>query len=342
MKRTFLLLVLLLVFTASLRAQHPSSSETKPLLRERIAVRLPRFSGYVQTGYQWSDEESTFFLKRIRLSMTGDIMPKVDYKIQIEFAKPQIVDAFIQYKPLQELKIKLGQYKVPFSIENTGYAPSDQELIETPLVLRYLLGSDELLNGATASGRDIGATLWGGFFKRDGYSIVNYDISVFNGAGINCRDDNKSKDVVTRLTLKPVNGLLISGSYYWGEYGASYLKRERYAAGACYDRGAVVVRGEWIGGTTGLSSGTNLDSSGWYVLAGWRAPHALMPAVRMESFTADNTRTAATRQTNYTAGLKWAPVEYFRCQLNYTYEDYGAAYDLSHRHVVAVMVTGKF
>ncbi len=311
--------------------------ETETSTWSKIAARLPKFSGYVQAGYQYSDNASTFFLKRVRLSLAGDIAPKLDYKIQFEFCTPRLVDAFIQYKPFNQLNIKVGQYKVPFSIENTDYIPTKLEFIEYPIVLQKLMGFSDVC-GISATGRDLGATLYGGFFKRDGYSIVNYDLGVFDGAGINTKDNNKTKDIAARLMIKPVRGLTISGSYYWGEYGASYFRRERYAAGICYDRVAVVVRSEWIGGRTGSADGT-LDSDGWYAMVGWRASDKWMPVARFEQFTLDTARRSASRQNNYTVGLLWAPVKYLRCQLNYTYEDYAAS---SARNVVAVMFTGMF
>ena len=123
--------------------------------------------------------------------------------------------------------------------------------------------------------------------------------------------------------------------YYWGEYGADYLKRVRYGAGACYDRGPVVVRGEYICGTTG-----DLDSEGWYAVAGWRVTKTLLPAVRYDTFL-ENTARSSSRQTNYTAGVVWQPVKYLRCQLNYTYEDY-ASRAAANRNVVSLMLSGIF
>jgi len=313
--------------------------ETETSAWQKIAARLPKFSGYVQAGYQYSDQASTFFLKRVRLSLTGDIVPKLDYRIQFEFCKPQLVDAFIQYRPFNSLNIKLGQYKVPFSIENTDYSPAKFEFIDYPLVLQRLMGFSDIC-GISASGRELGAMLYGGFFKRDGYNVLNYDFGVFNGEGINTRDKNKSKDIAARITVKPVAGLQISGSYYWGEYGASCLKRERYAVGACYDRGPVVVRGEWMGGVTGVPDALrDLDSDGWYVMAGYRVRPNLAPLVRFENFTRDTSDRSANRQNNYTAGLLWVPVKHLRCQLNYTYEDYAASPDCN---VLSVMFTGMF
>ena len=45
---------------------------------DRILSRLPRISGYLQLGYEWSDDASTFFVKRARVDFQGDISPKID------------------------------------------------------------------------------------------------------------------------------------------------------------------------------------------------------------------------------------------------------------------------
>ena len=322
--------------------------ERKSSTWDKIAAHLPRVSGYIQLRYQWDDaNESSFSVRRARLDFKGDIAPKLDYRLQVEFAsKVQIVDAFIQYKPFRQLNLKAGQYKVPFSIENTEYVPLKFEFIEYPMALRKLMGFSEVIGGETlsATGRDMGLTLYGGFGKRDGRNLISYDLGVFNGSGINTADNNRSKDVVGRLSVHPAKGLTISGSYYWGEYGKAYLQRQRYAAGICYDHGPVVVRSEWVGGTTGIAATDNapanhLHSDGWYAMLGWRALRSLMPVARYESFYADSDRRASTRQTNYTAGLLWQPLKQLRCQLNYTYEDYAAA---KHKNVVSVMLTGIF
>lgn len=320
--------------------------------------RIPRISGYVQAGYEWSDESSSFFIKRVRLDLRGDIARKLDYRVQLEFASsPKIVDAYLHYKPFRQLNFKLGEYKIPFTIENTDYVPLKFELIEYPLALQRLMGFAEPIGGRYVggamqggetlkdTGRDMGLTLHGSFFPCGERALLSYDVGVFNGAGINLRDNNRSKDVVARLTLRPVRGLTLSGSWYGGEYGADCLERQRVSAGVCYDRGRGVVRGEWIGGRTGYAAteeyaaGT-FDSSGWYVLGGVRLTPTLMPVVRYDTLLPD-TASADSRQTNWTAGILWHPVRPLRCQLNYTYEHY-AAPGMTDRNVVAVMLTGIF
>lgn len=172
---------------------------------EKILAALPKISGYVQTGYTWSERSSTFFIKRVRLNLSGALAERLDYRIQIEFCSPKIVDAYLRYRPFEALNIQLGEYKLPFSIENTEYVPLKYEFIEYPLSLRRLMGFDDLC-GLSATGRDMGAMLYGGFFKRGDYSILNYNVGVFNGEGLNVKDLNRAKDVVARLTLKPFAG----------------------------------------------------------------------------------------------------------------------------------------
>ena len=219
MKPIIILLLSLLPFGAFAGEPAPASAAGEPTVAElsaqlealkartstwdKIAARLPRISGYVQTGYEWSETSSTFFIKRVRLNLAGDIAEKLDYRVQIEFCGPKIVDAYIRYRPFEQLNFQLGEYKLPFAIENTDYVPLKYEFIEYPLSLRRLMGFNDVC-GLSATGRDMGAMLYGGFFNRKGYSVLGYNFGVFNGEGLNVKDKNKSKDLVARLTLRPV------------------------------------------------------------------------------------------------------------------------------------------
>lgn len=305
---------------------------------ERILERMPRISGYLQLGYDWDDAgTSTFQVKRVRLTLDGDILPKLDYRVQVELAKPQIVDAYLRYKPFDALNFQLGEYKIPFGIENTQYGPLNAELIDCPVVLQRLMGFSEQVLDETIrnTGRDMGLQVYGSFWKKEGYSILDYNLGVFNGEGINTADRNKSKDLFARVMLHPIEGLTLSGSYYRGEFGPDCIRRNRYSAGAAYDRNLFSIRAEWIGGRT-----SELDSDGWYALVGWRATRTLMPVVRYELFREDTSRRES-HQQGYSAGLVWHPVKSLRCQLNYRYEDYRSSL-IANRNVVQVLLTGMF
>lgn len=358
MKRLFLLLAMAAGFlpvTQSVAQSYDSIPDPAALAAEietlksrqstfdKILSHLPRLSGYIQLGYEWSEGASDFFVKRARVDFQGDISPKIDYRLQLEFASPKIVDIYLRFKPLQALNVQVGQFKVPFSIENTHYVPLKFEFIEYSMAVCRLMGFNDVC-GVNATGRDLGAQLYGGFIERDGYSVLNYNFGVFNGEGINAKDKNKSKDVVARLTIQPLRALTLAGYYYWGEVGETYNERSRYGGGLCYDDGRWIARGEYIAGTTGfVSENTSVygtfDSDGYYVMAGCWATPEWLPAVRFEQFN-EVSGLSASRQTNYTAGVTYQPFKQLRCQLNYTYEQYGGANP--DRNVVAMMLTGIF
>lgn len=168
MKPILLLLLSLLPFGAFAGEPVPAPAAGEPTAAElsagiealkarasawdKILARLPKISGYVQTGYEWSETSSTFFIKRVRLNLAGDIAEKLDYRVQIEFCGPKIVDAYIRYRPFEQLNFQLGEYKLPFSIENTDYVPLKYEFIEYPLPLRRLMGFNDVCGlSATAA-----------------------------------------------------------------------------------------------------------------------------------------------------------------------------------------------
>lgn len=309
--------------------------EKKSTTWDKITKALPKISGYAQIRYDYNDGDgsSTFQLRRVRLTFDGNISPKLDYKLQLELTStPKIVDAYFSYKPLTGLKLRVGQYKVPFSIENTEYGPTKLELIDYPMAISYLVGNSESASAKDkANGRDIGIKLYGDFFDK----VLSYDLGVFNGAGINCKDNNKSKDVVGRIMVRPIDGLTISGSYLWSEGGANYITRNRWAAGVCYDKGAVMARSEWIGGKT-----DDIKSDGMYVTAGYRFCKDFMVIARYEQFCFNDADRSAMTQENYTAGVAWQPIKHFKLQLNYVYEDY--IQGKGHNNVVQVQAAAMF
>lgn len=107
--------------------------------------------------------------------------------------------------------------------------PLKYEFIEYSMAVCRLMGFTDVC-GVNATGRDLGAQLYGGLIDRDGYNILNYNVGVFNGEGINIKDKNKSKDVVARLMVQPLRALSFAGYYYWGEVGADYADARATAA----------------------------------------------------------------------------------------------------------------
>lgn len=298
---------------ATARAQSTTAEKVKS-----FADKHMKLSGYLQAGFSWDDNAgSTFYLRRARVSLSGDFaQEKFDYRLQIDMAgSPKICDLYIRYKPMNELNVQLGQYKLPFSLENELYGPTKFEFIEYSYLTMHLVRNEKTFDGIKATGRDMGLQLYGGFIERDGYNIINYNVGVFNGSGINDKDNNRSKDVVARVIVKPIKGLSISGSYMYSETnygGAEYMKAPRWSVGAIYD-----VR-HWIARTEFAQAdfGGNMTNA-FYALAGYHFEKPWSVVARYE-FINDELHTLD--QQRVTLGGVYKPFKFLRLQLNASYE----------------------
>ena len=310
-------------------------------------------SGFIQTSYnlEVSDsqiENSTFRIRRARVSFAGNIFSLekwgvADYRLQVDFASsPQIVDAWVRYRPFNALGVQLGQFKLPLSIETSEYAPLQLEFIDYSLVIQRLVRmSSNDVTGISSTGRDCGAQLYGGLFEREGFNILNYNIAVFNGNGINKADNNHSKDFVGRVMVNPIRDVTIAGYYQYGEGNfdeSKYVNYQRYGGGAAYEGRHAFARAEYIAGVTG-----SLSSEGAYASAGWKFHTAKAGngsvGARFDYFDEDVHTSAC--EFNYTIGATYQPLKYLRLQLNYVLKHYPHQ-DKALTNLLSVQVAGIF
>ena len=281
---------------------------------------LPSISGHMSLRYQYEDvsDKNSFDVRRVRLALHGAPTSFIDYRLQLELAStPKILDAYVRFKIRDWANFQIGQFKVPLSLENP-YSPLKMEAIDNAQVITNLTGVDDIA-GVKASGRDIGIAFYGSALKRDDFSVIEYSLGVFNGAGINRTDDNDSKDFAARLNVNPLSALTFSASCYLGyanrttETGESYgMGRKRYGAGVRWDDRLLLVRAEYLYGKTGA-----LESDGWYAIVGYWVTPKVEPVVRYETFRRDRTESRSS-QTNYMVGVDYWPWDFLRFQFNYT------------------------
>lgn len=333
----FMLLVATLMTCSVAMAQDDETSvrelEARVLKLEEKWSWMPKISGSVQLRYQFETlgAVNAFDVRRARLDFKGNIASKVDYRLQLEFASsPKILDAYVRYMPVKGFGVQFGQAKFPFTLENP-YSPLKLETIDNAMGVSYMSGFSDLA-GIKANGRDIGLSILGDLFK----GVVNYQVGVYNGAGINKSDENKHKDFVARLNINPFKHLTLSGSVYLGKTGeqTALTDRNRYAVGARFDNKALVLRSEYIWGTTGAQ-----ESAGVYALAGYWVTKKIMPVVRYDYFN-KSVGAPDAAQTNYLVGIDYWPIKNLRLQLNYTYQHLPALGNDSGK--LALQVCGVF
>ena len=310
--------------------------------------RMPKISGFVQGMYQANldesgklmdgDKSSTFRMRRVRMSVEGNLAKGLTYKIQGDFTrKPMLVDAYVKYKACNAFAIQVGQFKTPFSIESP-INPVNLEIFDYGEAIQKLVGYSDVC-GVGSLGRDLGIMATGSLFPTEmqngqKFDLVDYSLGVFNGNGANEKDNNNRKDLVGRLNVHPgLKELTLSGSYYYGKYNKDDVYhgiRNRWSAGAQYNDGKLVLRGEYISGQTGFQSYQPehlgyFNSNGYYAQAGYYfdlgkdKSQKLMPVLRYEHFAPGDKNGVVSGTTDYyTVGINYWPLKSVNFKLDYS------------------------
>ena len=341
-----------------------ADKESREKKEHKGGFEMPKISGFVQGMYQADLDEAgtltgnTLRMRRVRLSVDGTLFKGLTYKIQGDFSRsPMLVDAYVKYKPCNEFAIQIGQFKTPFSIESP-INPVNLEIFDYGEAIQGLVGYKDVC-GVGSLGRDLGIMATGSLFPVKGeegikYHVVNYALGVFNGNGANQLDNNNRKDIVGRLEVHPgLKALTLSGSLYFGKYTKDdnvNCTRNRWAAGAQYNDGKLVIRGEYISGTTGFMAdvigeeGQITDiielptkSEGYYAVAGYNfrlgkeGKQTLMPVLRYEHF--DKNGLSGTEW--YTVGINYWPLKSLNFKFDYSLIMTGS--DIDGHRVVGIL-----
>jgi hypothetical protein len=122
-----------------------------------------------------------------------------------------LVEAYLDYTLPGHLVVRVGQQRVPFTL-NSGTAGPSMPVPEYNQVVRYTVQR-------VSAFRDIGATISG----RTG--PLEYSAGIFNGAGINVVSDNDStKDYAMRVSYALLPGVQLGVSGWTGHTGALFVR----------------------------------------------------------------------------------------------------------------------
>ena len=220
------------------------------------AQTAPKIGGYAITTLKTSDVEGAnggeaFSVRLIRFYVTGKITPDFDYKFQAPLnGTPHMRDYYLEWVNYPQFRVKVGQFKRPFTYENP-YNPLDLGLGDYSLGVRSLAAiAADRCGAATAGGRDQGVQIQGDLLPlgEDGHRLLHYQIGVFNGNGINAADNNADKDLIGTLQLQPFKGLSVGAFGWLGNWksGDVTVERNRWSVGAKYDKDNWTARAEFI------------------------------------------------------------------------------------------------
>ena len=204
--------------------------------QKKQTIELPswlsnvKLSGYGMTQYQYSGqknaESNSFNIRMARISLEGRIAGDFYWKTQIQLngntsnlgSSPRMVDLFAEWQKYEYFKVKIGQFKNPFTFENPIH-PIEQGFMGYSQNVSKLAGFSDRAGEHASNGRDIGLQLQGDFLKTaNGRNLLHYQIGVFNGQGINTKDVDNQKNVIGGVWLMPVSGMRIGAFGWTGSY----------------------------------------------------------------------------------------------------------------------------
>ena len=219
-----IILALMALTTVSASAQKKQTIELPSWLSN---VKL---SGYGMIQYQYSGqknaESNSFNIRMGRIALEGRIAEDFYWKTQIQFngntsnlgSSPRMVDLFAEWQKYDYFKVKIGQFKNPFTFENPMH-PIDQGFMGYSQNVSKLAGFSDRAGEHASNGRDIGLQLQGDFLKNaNGRNLLHYQIGVFNGQGTNTKDVDNQKNVIGGVWVMPVSGMRIGAFGWTGSY----------------------------------------------------------------------------------------------------------------------------
>lgn len=333
MKRFLFLAFASLIFSALSAQTVDENPETEDIgatvnkvvntLRERIHLM-----GYAQVGYTYNDGDDiddNFDVKRIIFMAEGKITDNWSLFFMYNFnSGGTLLEMYTDYHILPGLSARLGQFKLPYTIESP-LSPTTVELIDCySQATNYLaaIGPHDPLHGSS-TGRDLGFMLYGNLFK----DYLTYHIGVVNGQGINTKDKNSKKDFIGSLMVHPTRWLSVGGSFIKGEGNAVGLSdanpdiqigdnytRDRWAIGGTIETKPISFRTEYLGGKDG-----KVKSDGYYATI---SAHVCPKFDVIASYDYLNkNKDLSEKQTNYVAGVQYWFYPRCRVQAQYTYSD---------------------
>jgi hypothetical protein len=322
----------------------------------RIRVRLqPRLDGgdlvVAEDGRSYETGHD-FYLRRVRLSFTGDVLKTLHYVVTLDGDRVsqagrtnqvRVTDAAVEWRPLEAFQLRAGRAKLP--ITRIGLTSSARQLlVDRPVsmdVARGFLGDVNQAN-LLLHGRVGGGVFAWYAAAADGWNAK--DALYGSAPGQTVHTSNPA--VVLRAELAPpgfteghksdahlgagrhlaLGGNLVSQSgieYQRTSAGNDPGGREdRQLAGVDLSGhlGRFTAQGEWYTWTVDSTTRGKVTSRGAYAQAGIFLAGGLEPAARVERYTEDVDR-PDTSQLVTTAGLNWyLPDHSLKVQANWVHK----------------------
>ncbi len=193
--------------------------------------------GTVRGKFEYQPEigKGRFEVRNARFSLSGDLLPAVAYKAEIDLSDEgsiKMLDAYVRLGMLRRrLSFTIGQMRVPFTID-AHRSPHEQYFANRSFIAKQ-----------AGNVRDVGATLGWRFGRR---VPVVLEAGVFNGSGLTAQKDFWTGRFNYSLKAQARLGGRFNLSASVQKIRPGEVDIMMYDAGAYYEHGRWHVEGEYL------------------------------------------------------------------------------------------------
>lgn len=271
MKKFAVLIVLLVAVTITGLFAVETTTQTQSQYPNLV------LNGFARVRYTWdfgAGKVDGFSIPNARFGIRGDISKYFSYTFSIEGSngdpenKKMVYDVYIETSIIKDFKIRLGQFKYAFGLEQS-----------TPEADLDFINKADVVSNLIKPTRDIGLQV-----SRDiDFSSVrtNLTLGLVNGSGSNTEDENNRKTLIGRFLLTPVKGLTLGASYYDGATGIAD-KKNRVGAELKLEICKLFLKAEFITGKDKTAK-----KEGYYFTLGYTVLPSTVLLARYENWDVD-------------------------------------------------------
>lgn len=235
-KSALMLLVILLPFMAKAQNTH-SSEDGKKIDKEKLESKdyLPEIHGTIRGKYEYQTTMGAgrFEVRNARVSVTGNVLPIVAYKAEIDLSDEgsiKMLDAYARLFPAKGLTVTAGQMRVPFTID-AHRSPHQQYFANRSFIAKQV-----------GNVRDVGITL--------GYTLptdlpITIEGGLYNGSGLtNQKEWHKEVNYSAKAQFLFTKGLNLTLSIQ--SIQPEEIRVQSYDIGAYYESDRFHIEAEYL------------------------------------------------------------------------------------------------
>lgn len=184
---------------AALLISNVSFSQEK---EDKYKSLIPEIHGTVRAKYEYQPEikSNRFQVRNARFSLTGNVHKIAGYKLEVDLSdqgKMRMLDAFAQIKPVKGGTFKIGQMRVPFTID-AHRSPHSQYFANRSFIAKQV-----------GDVRDVGASI--GYDFNTLNTPIILEAGLYNGNGIlEQKEWTKDINYSAKAQFFPVKGFNIT------------------------------------------------------------------------------------------------------------------------------------